>query len=336
MNLRNEKIFVTGADGFIGSHLVEALVRHGCIVRALALYNSFNSRGWLDRVAEDVEGNFEVVTGDVRDPFGLHDAMQGCSVVFHLAALIAIPFSYRHPESYLDTNVRGTLNLLQAARSLGVMKVVCTSTSEVYGTARFVPMTEDHPLNAQSPYAATKIAADQLALSYFHSFALPITILRPFNTYGPRQSARAVIPTIIGQIAAGARELRLGAVHPTRDFTFVRDTAIGFIQAAESDDTVGRVTNIGSGFEISIGDTAAMIAEIMGVEVEIVEDDQRLRPASSEVERLFAGVDHARRLFHWNPAHAGRDGFARGLRETAAWFADPGNLAMYRPWDYNI
>jgi dTDP-glucose 4,6-dehydratase len=300
------------------------------------MYNSFNSWGWLDRCAADVVGKFEVVAGDIRDPHGVRDAMRGCGVVLHLAALIAIPFSYHSPDAYVDTNVRGTLNVLQAARDLGVDKVVCASTSEVYGTARFVPITEEHPLNAQSPYAATKTAADQLALSFHQSFGLPVAVLRPFNTYGPRQSARAVIPTVIGQIASGQRKVRLGALHPTRDFTYVGDTARGFIQAAECPSTIGRVTNIGSGFEISIGDTVALIAKVMGADVEIVTDRERMRPAASEVERLFAGVKAAEDLFGWKPEHSGREGFAKGLGKTADWFRDPANLAAYKTDRYNI
>jgi dTDP-glucose 4,6-dehydratase len=332
----NRKVFVTGADGFIGSHLVEALVRDGWDVKAFVLYNSFNSWGWLDRCAPDVAGHFEVIAGDIRDPHGVREAMRDCQAVLHLAALIAIPFSYHSPDTYVETNVRGTLNILQAARDLGVDKVVCTSTSEVYGTARFVPITEEHPLNAQSPYAATKTAADQLALSFHQSFGLPVAVLRPFNTYGPRQSARAVIPTVIGQIASGQRSIKLGALQPTRDFTYVADTARGFIQAAECPLTIGRVTNIGSGFEISIGDTVALIAKVMDADVEIVTDSARMRPTASEVERLFAGVKAAEDLFDWNPEHAGREGFAKGLRKTADWFRDPANLAAYKTDRYNI
>ncbi|SIO45883.1 NAD dependent epimerase/dehydratase, LLPSF_EDH_00030 family [Rhodovulum sp. ES.010] len=336
MDISNSKVLVTGADGFIGSHLVEALVRHGSDVRAFVCYNSFNSWGWLDHADADVLGRFDVVAGDVRDPHAVDAAMQGCDAVLHLAALIAIPFSYQAPDAYVQTNVTGTLNVLQAARRNDVARVVCTSTSETYGTAQFVPITEDHPLNAQSPYAATKVGADQMALSFHQSFDLPVAVLRPFNTYGPRQSARAVIPTIVTQIAGGSRQIRLGALAPTRDFSFVHDVAQGFIQAAECDAAVGQVTNIGAGFEISIGDTAAAIAEAMGAEVEIVQDDARLRPAASEVERLFAGTDKARRLFGWNPAHGGRAGFLRGLAKTAEWFQDPANLAVYKADRYNI
>ena len=333
---RNDRYLVTGADGFIGSHLVEALVRDGNEVLAFVQYNSFNSWGWLDRAAQDVVGNFEVVSGDIRDPHAVDAAVAGCDTVLHLAALIAIPFSYQAPDAYVQTNVTGTLNVLQAARRQGTSRVVCTSTSEVYGSAQFVPITEAHPLNAQSPYAATKTAADQMALAFNQSFELPVAVLRPFNTYGPRQSARAVIPTIIGQIAAGERRIKLGALHPTRDFTFVRDTARGFIQAAQCDETVGQITNIGSGFEISIADTAALIAKVMGVEIEIVSDEERLRPSDSEVERLYAGVDKARRLFGWAPEHSGLDGFAKGIAKTAEWFQDPTNLAAYKTGQYNV
>lgn len=333
---RGRSVVVTGADGFIGSHLVEALVRDGWRAKAFVMYNSFNSWGWLDTCDKEVAGNFEVVAGDIRDPHGVREALRGADVVLHLAALIAIPFSYHSPHAYVETNVVGTLNVLQAARDLGISRVVCTSTSEVYGTAQFVPITEEHPLNAQSPYAATKIGADQMALSFHQAFGLPVAVLRPFNTYGPRQSARAVIPTIIGQIAAGSRMIKLGALHPTRDFTYVGDTARGFIQAASCDEAIGRVTNIGSGFEISIGDTVALIAETMGVEVTIEADQQRMRPVASEVERLFAGVDEARRLFAWNPEHFGREGFKSGIAKTAAWFQEPTNLAAYKVGQYNI
>lgn len=330
-----KKVLVTGADGFIGSHLVEALLAAGYDTRAFALYNSLNSWGWLDQIDASARQSIEVFTGDIRDTQCVEEAMVGCDVVLHLAALIAIPYSYRASQSYVDTNVTGTLNVLQAARRLGTPRVVCTSTSEVYGTAQFVPITEDHPLNAQSPYAATKIAADQLALSFHRSFGTPVVVLRPFNTYGPRQSARAVIPTIISQIAAGNRQIKLGALTPTRDFTFVRDTAQGFVQAMNCDAAVGRVINIGSGFEISIADTVNAIAEAMGAEVEVVGDSSRMRPEASEVERLFAGTDLARRLFNWSPEFGKRDGFIRGLAETAQWFRNPANLALYRTDRFN-
>lgn len=330
------KILVTGADGFIGSHLTEALVRQGYDVRAFTLYNSFNSWGWLDFCAEDVKGKFEVFSGDIRDPYGVKEAMKGCDAVLHLAALIAIPYSYHSPDTYVDTNVKGTLNVLQAARELGVSRVIHTSTSEVYGTARFVPITEDHPLQGQSPYSATKIAADQLAYSFYASFGLPVVTIRPFNTYGPRQSARAVIPTIIAQLASGKRKIQLGAVSPTRDFNFVSDTAYGFIAALRSDVGLGEVINLGSNFEISIGDTVRLIGEAMGVDVEIVTDEARIRPENSEVQRLWADNSKARELLGWEPAYGGREGFKRGLVETATWFTKPANLGGYKSNIYNI
>ena len=331
-----KKILVTGADGFIGSHLTEALVLKGYKVRAFVHYNSFGSWGWLDHCAPDVKGHFEVFAGDIRDPHGVKEAMKGCDAVLHLAALIAIPYSYHSPDTYVDTNVRGTLNVLQAARELGVKKVVHTSTSEVYGTARFVPITEEHPLQGQSPYSATKIAADQLAYSFYASFGLPVVIARPFNTYGPRQSARAVIPTIITQIANGQRQIKLGAVSPTRDFSYVVDTVAGFVTALESDSGVGEVINLGSNFEISIGDTAHAIAEAMGTSIEIITDEQRLRPEKSEVERLWASNTKARELLGWQPQYGGRDGFMRGLAETISWFRERANLSAYKADIYNI
>ncbi|MGO0790230.1 NAD-dependent 4,6-dehydratase LegB [Herbaspirillum seropedicae] len=329
-------VLVTGADGFIGSHLVEHLVRKGHKVRAFVQYNSFNSWGWLDRCAPDVKGNFEVFAGDIRDPHGVCTAMKGCDAVLHLAALIAIPYSYHSPDTYVDTNVKGTLNILQAARDLGVRRVIHTSTSEVYGTARFVPITEEHPLQGQSPYSASKIAADQMAYSFYASFDLPVVIARPFNTYGPRQSARAVIPTIIAQIANGKKQISLGAVSPTRDFNFVQDTVSGFVAALESDQGMGEVVNFGSNFEVSIGETAALIAEAMNTQVEIVTDEQRLRPANSEVERLWADNAKAFKLFGWSPSYGGREGLKRGLAETAQWFVQPENLRGYKADIYNI
>jgi NAD dependent epimerase/dehydratase len=329
-------VLVTGADGFIGSHLVERLVQQGQKVRAFAQYNSFNSWGWLDSCAPEVKGKFEVFAGDIRDPHGVRTAMQGCDAVLHLAALIAIPYSYHSPDTYVDTNIKGTLNILQAARDLGVKRVIHTSTSEVYGTARFVPITEEHPLQGQSPYSASKIAADQMAYSFYASFDLPVVIARPFNTYGPRQSARAVIPTIIAQIASGKKQISLGAVSPTRDFNFVQDTVSGFVAALQSDQGIGEVVNFGSNFEISIGDTARLIAEAMSAEVEIITDENRLRPANSEVERLWADNAKARQLFGWAPAYGGREGLKRGLAETAEWFMRPENLRGYKADIYNI
>jgi NAD dependent epimerase/dehydratase len=331
-----KKILVTGADGFIGSHLTEALVRAGHDVRAFTLYNSFNSWGWLDHCGEDVKGNFEVFSGDVRDAYGVRASMKDCDTVLHLAALIAIPYSYHSPDTYVDTNVKGTLNVVQAARDLGVSKVVHTSTSEVYGTAQFVPITELHPLQGQSPYSASKIGADQIALSFYASFGTPVAVIRPFNTYGPRQSARAVIPTIITQIANGATQIKLGALHPTRDFSYVADTVAGFIAAMTSDNGLGEVINLGSSFEISIGDTAQAIADVMGADIEIVLDQQRMRPEKSEVERLFAATDKAKALLEWAPAYGGPDGFRRGLVETVEWFGDLAHLASYKSSIYNV
>jgi NAD dependent epimerase/dehydratase len=330
------KVLVTGADGFIGSHLTEALVRQGHDVRAFALYNSFNSWGWLDHCRSDVRGKFEVFSGDIRDPHGVKAAMNGCDAVLHLAALIAIPFSYHSPDAYVDTNIKGTLNVLQAARELGVKRVIHTSTSEVYGTARSVPITESHPLQGQSPYSATKIAADQLVYSFYASFGLPVVIARPFNTYGPRQSARAVIPTIVTQIANKQRRIKLGSVSPTRDFTFVRDTVAGFLAALNSSEGLGEVINFGSNFEISVGDTAQMIAEVMNVEIEVVTDEVRLRPENSEVDRLWADTDKAKHLFGWQPDYGGREGFRRGLSETVEWFAKADNLRVYKANIYNL
>ena len=334
--LAGRKIAVTGADGFIGSHLVEALVRHGAQVRALVFYNALNSWGWLDDAADDVAGKFEVAAGDIRDPHLVRSMVQGCDVILHLAALISIPFSYHAPTAYIETNVTGTLNILQAARELRVERLVCTSTSEVYGTARHVPIDEDHPLQAQSPYAASKIAADQLALSFHRSFDVPVVILRPFNTYGPRQSGRAIIPTVIAQIASGAREIRLGSLHPTRDFSFVTDTVRGFMHAAVAEKAVGEVFNTGSGFEISVADTTKLIAELMHADVDVVRSDERVRPAASEVERLCARISKAADKLHWTPDFAGRDGFIRGLEQTIAWFRNPDNLRRYKSELYNI
>jgi dTDP-glucose 4,6-dehydratase len=330
------RVLVTGADGFIGSHLVETLVRSGNDVRAFVLYNSFGSWGWLDQCAPDVRGEFEVFTGDIRDPNGVRSSMKGSDIVLHLAALIGIPYSYHSPDTYVDTNVKGTLNVVQAAREFGLSRVVHTSTSEVYGTAQSLPMTEEHPLRAQSPYAATKVAADQVAMSFHFSFGTPVTVLRPFNTYGPRQSARAVIPTIITQLVAGNRRVKLGATNPTRDFTFVSDTVAGFLAAMGCEAAVGEVINLGTGDEISIRDTVRAIAEVMGTELDIETDEQRLRPAESEVGRLQSSNSKAKNLLGWQPALAGPEGFRKGLAQTVAWFQEPANLARYRADIYNI
>jgi NAD dependent epimerase/dehydratase len=336
MNLRNKKILVTGADGFIGSHLTEQLVKLGYNVRAFVLYNSFNSWGWLDQSPKEIKEHLDIFSGDIRDPHGVKKAMQGCDVVLHLAALIAIPYSYHSPDTYVDTNVKGTLNIVQAARELGVEKIVHTSTSEVYGTARYVPISEEHPLQGQSPYSASKIGADQIAMSFYHSFETPIAIIRPFNTYGPRQSARAIIPTVITQIASGKRKIKLGSLHPTRDFNYVLDTVRGFIKVAESDTSIGEVINIGSNYEVSIGEVVHMIADIMGVEIEVVTDINRIRPKKSEVERLWADNSKAKQLLGWEPHYRGKDGLRRGLEETVEWFTDSSNLKHYKTDFYNI
>lgn len=336
MNIKGKKILVTGADGFIGSHLTEALVRHGARVKPFVYYNSFNSWGWLDSLPQSLKDELEVFSGDIRDPHGVREAMRHCDIVLHLAALIAIPYSYHSPDTYIDTNVKGTLNVVQAARELGVEKVVHTSTSEVYGTAQFVPITEEHPLQGQSPYSASKIGADHIAMSFYHSFGTPVAIIRPFNTYGPRQSARAVIPTVITQIASGQRTIKVGALQPTRDFNYVADTVRGFIAVAESDVAVGEIINIGSNFEISIGDTIQLISEVMGTEISITTDPARLRPINSEVERLWADNSKAAKLLSWQPSYSGRDGMKRGLAETVAWFSEQRNLGCYKANLYNI
>jgi NAD dependent epimerase/dehydratase len=324
------KVLVTGADGFIGSHLVEMLLAEGHEVRALAQYNSFNSWGWLDHVA--CRDQIEVVAGDIRDAQFCNSIARGIDTVFHLAALIAIPYSYVAPDSYIETNVRGTLNICQAALNAGCTRVIHTSTSEVYGTAQYVPMDEAHPLQPQSPYSASKIGADAIAMSFFNAFDLPLTIARPFNTYGPRQSARAVIPTIITQIAAGAREISLGDLTPTRDFNFVLDTCRGFLALSGAQGTVGQTVNIGSNFEISVGDTLRMIREIMGSDVEFVQDEARMRPGKSEVFRLWCDNSRIRDLTGFEPAWTIRS----GLEATVAWFVDPANLSAYKADRYNV
>jgi len=332
----HKRILVTGADGFIGSHLIEALVRSGYSVRPFVLYNSFNSWGWLDRSPKEIRESLDVFAGDIRDPHGVRESMKGCDFVIHLAALIAIPYSYHSPDTYVDTNVKGTLNVVQAARELGIQRILHTSTSEVYGTARTVPISEEHPLTPQSPYSATKIAADQIALSFWHAFSTPVVVVRPFNTYGPRQSARAVIPTIITQIASGRRTIHLGSRRPTRDFSYVQDTVSGFIAALEADQGLGEVVNLGSGFEISIGDALSLIATLMQVEVQVEEDSDRLRPEGSEVYRLLSDNSKAKRLFKWEPQYAHLEGFRRGLSETIRWFTELENLNGYKPDKYAI
>ena len=325
-----EKILVTGADGFIGSHLTEELVKQGFDVKAFSLYNSFNTWGWLDTLPQDIMENVEVFTGDVRDPNGVREAMKGTDAVFHLAALIAIPFSYHSPDAYVDTNIKGTLNVLQAAKQLDLDKVLITSTSEVYGTAHYVPIDESHPYQGQSPYSATKIGADRLAESFYRSFGLPVAIVRPFNTYGPRQSARAVIPTIITQLLAGKEEIRLGSLTPTRDFNFVKDTAQGFIEIYRSDKTVGEEINIATQNEISIGELAEELIKQINPQAKIVCDEERLRPEKSEVNRLLGSNEKIKMLTDWEP----RFTFEEGLAQTIDFFRD--NLEKYKVDIYNI
>lgn len=332
MDLNGKKILVTGADGFIGSHLVEALLALGCEVRAFVFYNSWNSWGWLDTLSKEQLSSLDVFAGDIRDPNGVNQAMKGCQLVFHLAALIAIPFSYHSPDSYVDTNIKGTLNILQAARQQDTERVLITSTSEVYGTAQYIPIDEKHPLQGQSPYSATKIGADRLAEAFYRSFKTPITIVRPFNTYGPRQSARAVIPTIITQLLSGETELRLGSLTPTRDFNYVKDTAQGFIAAAKADATVGEEINIASGTEYSIKDIALRLIEEINPSATIWSDEKRLRPDTSEVFQLLGDPRKITDLTGWKPRYT----FEEGLRDTLSWFKQPENLAKYKAWIYNV
>ena len=329
MKIAGSKVLVTGADGFIGSHLVEALLKRGANVRALSFYNSFNHWGWLEGLESS---SLEVVCGDVRDPDFCRALTKDVDIVFHLAALIAIPYSYAAPDSYVDTNVKGTLNICQAARQNGCGKVLVTSTSEVYGTARYVPIDEGHPKQPQSPYSATKIGADAIAMSFHNAFSLPVTVVRPFNTYGPRQSARAIIPTIITQIASGRQEIMVGDLTPTRDFNFVLDTAEGFCRLAECDDAVGREVNVCSNYEISMREVFGLIARIMGRDVAFVEDPRRIRPAKSEVFRLWGDNTLLRSLTGFTPCHSIED----GLRKTVAWFCEPQNLNRYKAGVYNV
>ena len=324
------KVLVTGADGFIGSHLTEKLVRKGYVVRAFSFYNSFNTWGWLDTLPKDIMEQVEVFTGDVRDPNGVRTAMRGMAQVFHLAALIAIPFSYHSPDSYVDTNIKGTLNVLQAARELEMQRVLITSTSEVYGTAKYVPIDEKHPYQGQSPYSATKIGADRLAESFYRSFGLPVSIVRPFNTYGPRQSARAVIPTIISQLLAGQEKIKLGALTPTRDFNYVKDTAAGFIAISESDRTIGEEINIATQQEISIGELAGEIIRQINPSAEIICDEQRLRPEKSEVNRLLGANAKIKKLTDWKQQYT----LEQGIAETIAWMRE--NMERYKTNIYNI
>ena len=330
----NNTVLVTGADGFIGSHLVEQLLHDGKNVRAFCLYNSFGSLGWIDSLSESIKSELNIVLGDIRDPVCVREAMHGCDQVFHLAALIAIPYSYIAPQSYIETNICGTLNVVQAARDLGLSRVIHTSTSETYGTAQFVPITENHPQVGQSPYAASKIGADQIALSYWRSFDKKLYCVHSKLT--DTSSARAVIPTIITQIAAGQRQIRLGALSPTRDFNFVTDTCAAFQAIANCNEALGEVVNSASNFEISIGETAELIGKVMNVELELLTDEQRLRPQGSEVNRLFGDNSRLCQLTNWKPLYGGRDGFRAGLAKTAEWFSDPNNLAFYSPGTYAV
>ncbi len=332
MKLEGKRVLVTGADGFIGSHLVEHLLDLGCIVKAFVYYNSFNTWGWLDSLKKEKLDQIDIFSGDIRDPNGVKNACQEVDIVFHLAALIAIPFSYHSPDSYVDTNVKGTLNILQACRDLKVERVLITSTSEVYGTAQFVPITEEHPKQGQSPYSATKIGADALAESFYKSFNLPVTIVRPFNTYGPRQSARAVIPTIITQLLNGYTEISLGALSPTRDLLFVKDTVAGFAAIAESDQLNGQEVNIATNNEISIGDLAQEIIELINPNAIIISDNQRIRPTKSEVERLYGDNKKLLASSNWNSKYTLKE----GLSQTIDWFSKQENLSRYKADIYNV
>lgn len=332
MNLKGKKVLVTGADGFIGSHLTEALIDMGCDVRAFVYYNSFNSWGWLDTLAPEKLVGLDVFAGDIRDPNGVNQSMEGCDVVFHLAALIAIPFSYHSPDSYVDTNIKGTLNVLQSARRHNTKRVIVTSTSEVYGTAQYAPIDEKHPFQGQSPYSATKIGADRLAESFYRSFETPITIVRPFNTYGPRQSARAVIPTVITQLLSGETDIRLGSLTPTRDFNYVKDTVNGFIALAQCDDAIGEEVNISTGLEYTVGDVAKFLISELNPNAKIISDEVRMRPDASEVFRLIGDNKKITSLTNWIPKYHLYD----GLRESINWFKIPENLSRYKSWIYNI
>ena len=327
--IQNSQILVTGADGFIGSHLTEMLLENGCNVKALSYYNSFNDWGWLNNLKHP---NLEVITGDVRDPHFCKHITKDIDIIFHLAALIAIPYSYVAPDSYVDTNVKGTLNICQAAKENGVEKVIVTSTSEVYGTAQYVPIDEKHPKQPQSPYSASKIGADMMAMSFYNAFELPVVVVRPFNTYGPRQSARAIIPTIISQIANGKKEIKLGDLTPTRDFNFVKDTCRGFIKLSECDAAIGQEVNISGNYEISMRDTLELIAKIMNSDVKFIEDSQRIRPKNSEVFRLWGDNTKIRNLVGFTPEYS----IEQGLTETINWFLDPENLKKYKADIYNV
>ncbi len=332
MKLKSKRALITGADGFIGSHLTEALIKEGVYVRAFAFYNSFNSWGWLDSFSSELKAEIEIFTGDIRDPNGVREAVKGVDIVFHLAALIAIPFSYHSPDSYVDTNIKGTLNVLQAARDEGCEKILITSTSEVYGTAKYTPIDENHPFQGQSPYSATKIGADRIAESFYRSFSQPVVIVRPFNTYGPRQSARAFIPTVITQLLSGKTRLELGNLSPTRDLIYVSDTCQGFIEIAKSDRTIGEEINIASQEEISMGELAQVLIDIINPQAVIVKDSQRLRPEKSEVNRLLGSNQKILELTDWKTEIS----LHQGLNETIKWFKSEDNIKQYKPDIYNI
>ena len=330
-----DKILVTGADGFIGSHLVEILVNQGHKVRTFVMYNSFNSWGWLDTVDESIKDSIEIISGDIQDPFGVDTAVKGCDSILHLAALIAIPYSYQSPRSYVETNINGTLNILQAAKRHNVKKVIHISTSEVYGSAQYVPIDEKHPIVGQSPYSASKIAADQLAISFNRSFQVPVGIIRPFNTFGPRQSNRAVIPSIITQILDGKDQIKLGNTEATRDFSYVTDTVDGIIAGLHSESNIGKIINLGAGFEVSIRETTEIIATIIGKKIEIITDQQRVRPQESEVNRLLSDNSLAKKLLGWSPKYYGKEGFTLALQRSIEWFSIPKNRKNYKTNIYN-
>ena len=332
MELSGRKVLITGADGFIGSHLVESLLKKDCRVKAFAFYNSFNSWGWLDTLSKETLNSIEVVTGDIRDSNGIRNVVNGVDIIFHLAALIAIPFSYHSPDSYIDTNIKGTLNVLQASRDYNSERVIITSTSEVYGTAKYIPIDEKHPLQGQSPYSASKIGADKVTESFYRSFSTPVIIARPFNTYGPRQSARAVIPAIVTQLLCKQRDIHLGSLTPTRDLSYVSDTCNGLIALAECDEAIGREVNIGSGQEISINDLANLIIDTIGVNASVISDENRVRPKNSEVERLVCNSGLLHQLTGWKPEVT----INEGLVKTIEWFEDEDNLKKYKSEIYNI
>jgi NAD dependent epimerase/dehydratase len=332
MDLNGKKILVTGADGFIGSHLAEELVKAGANVKAFVYYNSFNTWGWIDSLEKEIQDEIEIFSGDIRDSYGVKKAITDCDIVFHLAALIAIPYSYYSPESYVDTNIKGTLNILQAAKELSIEKTLITSTSEIYGTALYIPIDEKHPKQGQSPYSATKIGADALAESFYKSFNLPVTIVRPFNTYGPRQSARAVIPNIIIQLLNNKKEIKLGSLHPTRDLVFVKDTVNGFIEIAKSDKLNGEEVNIATGNEITIGDLVQTIIKVSGVSASVITDHERIRPEKSEVERLLGANKKIKENTIWRPQYS----IEEGIQLTIEWFKKKNNLALYKAGIYNV